>query len=169
MDYSIVYSSETGNTEILAKAIKESLQGHNCLNLGKPDADYVDTSLVFVGFWTDKGFGDSKSKVFLESLKNKKVFLFGTSGVGDEEYYQKILDEVKSSLDASNKLIGTFMCQGKMPITARQWYEKKMTENPGDSKYKDLIDNFDRALSHPNQADCDQLKQQVIKAISNLS
>ncbi len=50
----------------------------------------------------------------------------------------------------------------------RQRYENMMTGNEADLKFKDQIDNFDRASSHPDKADCDGIKEQVIKATSNL-
>lgn len=168
MDYGIVYSSQTGNTEMLARAIKEVLPAESCLYYGKPDGQYVDAPMVFVGFWADKGFGDGVSTDFIKTLKNKKVFLFGTAGFGgSQEYYDKILNNVLQNLDVSNKIIGTFMCQGKIPIIARQYYEKKLAAAPGDEKLENLIENFDRALSHPDQTDCDNVKELAIKATSN--
>lgn len=38
MSYAIVYSSRTGNTALLAQALKEALPQGNCLYCGAPDA-----------------------------------------------------------------------------------------------------------------------------------
>lgn len=162
MNYSIVYSSPTGNTDRLASAIKEVLPQENCLYFGNPQEAPIEAPLVFAGFWTNKGTCDSDIMAFLKKSKNKKVFLFGTAGFGDSpEYYETILKTAKQELDASNTVIGTYMCQGKMPMSIRQRYEKMLTATAADLKIQEQIENFDRAASHPDQTDCEQLKRQV--------
>lgn len=91
-----------------------------------------------------------KTLELLSKLKNKKIFLFGTAGFGGSDaYFEKILGQVKQSIDASNTVIGEYMCQGKMPQSVRERYVK-MKENPEHPANLDLlIQNFDRALSHP--------------------
>ena len=166
MDYSIVYNSQTGNTKMLAEVIQETLPPESYRYFGEANSEYVDSALVFLGFWTDKGTCDPSTKTFIPSLKNKKIFLFGTAGFGGEqEYYDKILDSVKGNIDASNKVVGTYMCQGKMSLVVSERYEKMMTGTTKDSKFKDLIDNFDRAASHLNQIDYDKMRQEVIKVM----
>lgn len=62
--------------------------------------------------WTDKGNADQKTLELLSKLKNKKIFLFGTAGFGGSDaYFEKILGQVKQSIDASNTVIGEYMCQ----------------------------------------------------------
>lgn len=92
-------------------------------------------------------------------IKNKKIFLFGTAGFGGSDaYFEKILGQVKQSIDASNTVIGEYMCQGKMPQSVRERYVK-MKENPEHPANLDLlIQNFDRALSHPDSEDLERLK-----------
>lgn len=169
MNCSIVYSSRTGNTGMLAEAVKEALPTEKCHYFGKPDGEFMDAPLVFVGFWTDKGTCDDTAKTFLKTLKNKTVFLFGTAGFGGgQEYYEKILHAVQQNIDSSNSVIGTYMCQGKKPITVRQRYENMLTGTAADSKFKSQIENFDRSASHPDKADCDKLKQRVMDELSSL-
>ena len=136
--YSIIYSSRTGNTRLLAEAIRESLPADLCNHFGTDEAGAV------------------------ESEKNKKIFLFGTAGFGESEaYFQKVLDRVKESIDESNSIIGTYMCQGKMPMAVRERYEK-MKQQPNPAPNLDgLIRNFDRALAHPDDHDLEELKQAV--------
>ena len=62
-----------------------------------------------------------KNKKFLLSLENKKIAYFGTAGFGgSNEYYIKLFNRVKSYIKKSNKIIGYFYCQGKMPEKIRQ-------------------------------------------------
>ncbi len=50
MNYMIVYSSITGNTEIIAKAIKDALDENCCIYFGKPDGILAqDAEIIFVG------------------------------------------------------------------------------------------------------------------------
>ena len=93
---------------------------------------------------------------------NKKIFLFGTAGFGGSDaYFEKILGQVKQSIDASNTVIGEYMCQGKMPQSVRERYVK-MKENPEHPANLDLlIQNFDRALSHPDSEDLERLKKSL--------
>ena len=101
-------------------------------------------------------------KGFLKSLHGRKVFLFGTAGFGgSEEYFSRILERVESHLASDNMVTGKYMCQGKMPMTVRERYETMLEENPGDARMKAMIENFDRALSHPDEADLEGLRASV--------
>ena len=103
---------------------------------------------------------DPATLELLKSLKNKKIFLFGTAGFGGSEaYFQQVLGKVKESVDESNTVMGEFMCQGKMPQSVRDRYVK-MKEKPDHAPNLDeLIQNFDRALSHPDNEDLDRLEE----------
>lgn len=160
--YSIIYSSRTGNTRLLAEAIRESLPADLCNHFGTDEAGAVESEKLYVGFWTDKGTADEAALALLKRLKYKKIFLFGTAGFGESEaYFQKVLDRVKESIDESNSIIGTYMCQGKMPMAVRERYEK-MKQQPNPAPNLDgLIRNFDRALTHPDDHDLEELKQAV--------
>lgn len=81
MSYAIVYSSKTGNTRLLADAIRE-VAGDDCIYFGEPSDAALSADILYVGFWTDKGTCDSTVADFLKKLDGKKVFLFGTAGFG---------------------------------------------------------------------------------------
>lgn len=153
----VVYNSLTGNTKMLADTIKNVL----------PDNDNDD--IVFVGFWTDKGNADSKTIEYLKLLRNKKIFLFGTCGFGGSEaYFDRILTNVKSNIDDSNQIIGEYMCQGKMPQSVRERYLKMKESDNCPPNIDVLIDNFDKALSHPDKKDLEKLSQKVLQTLSNV-
>ena len=65
MSYAIVYSSRTGNTELLARAIQSALPAEDCLYFGGPDAAALAADRLYVGFWTDKGSCDEELAAFL--------------------------------------------------------------------------------------------------------
>ena len=112
--------------------------------------------LLCIGFWCDKGDCDDQMKQYLSTLRNQNVFLFGTAGFGkSKEYFEMILKNVQSHLDASNCVKGTWMCQGKMPLAIRAKFEL----NP------EMLKNFDEALKHPNDKDVDNLMKSVNEAL----
>ena len=102
-NYSIIFSSLTGNTRKLADKIHEILPKESCDYFGTADAQGTESELLYIGFWTDKGNADSDTLDFLSKLKNKKIFLFGTAGFGGSDaYFQRILGNVKSAIDSSD-------------------------------------------------------------------
>ena len=147
--YSIIYSSKTGNTKKLAEKIREVLPEENCDYFGTEGAKALSSDILYIGFWTDIGNADPATLELLKSLKNKKIFLFGTAGFGGSEaYFQQVLGKVKESVDES-----------KMPQSVRDRYVK-MKEKPDHAPNLDeLIQNFDRALSHPDNEDLDRLEE----------
>lgn len=148
MNYSIVFSSRTGNTKMLAQALQEAIAGHgdSCIYFGAPDMAAAGADLILVGFWTDKGSCDETVAAFLKELHGKKVALFGTAGFGgDPDYFAKILGNASANLPQDNTLLDGFMCQGRMPQAVRDRYVAQ--------KMDAMVANFDRALSHPDQQD----------------
>lgn len=158
MSYSIVYSSRTGNTALLAQAVREALPQEECRYFGAPHAEALSADTIYVGFWTDKGTCDEAATRFLQSLTDQKVFLFGTAGFGGAPaYFEQILGRVKANLASGAEVVGAYMCQGKMPQAVRDRYEA-MEDSP---RRTAMLENFDRALSHPDQGDLAGLKQAV--------
>ena len=150
MSYAIVYTSQTGNTARLAQALRDALPGQDCLYFGAPDAAALAADTLYAGFWTDKGTCDKTMEAFLRSLTDQKVFLFGTAGFGGAPtYFDQILARVRGNLADSVTLLGGWMCQGKMPRTVRERYAA-MEEGPRRTM---LLENFDKALTHPDDAD----------------
>ena len=87
MSYAIVFSSKTGNTELLADALHNYLPQADCCYFGSPNPAAMEADTLYVGFWTDKGKADESSSDFLKQLRGKQVFLFGTAGFGGSEEY----------------------------------------------------------------------------------
>lgn len=162
--YSIVFSSLTGNTKKLADTIRAVLPKEDCEYFGAPKAEELHSEMLYIGFWTDKGNADNATLELLSKLRNKKIFLFGTAGFGGSKaYFQKILNRAACSIDASNSVVGNYMCQGKMPSSVRERY-MKMKDQPGHPTNVDaLIENFDRALSHPDEMDLERLRKAVLE------
>lgn len=162
MSYSVVYASRTGNTELLAEEIRKVKGEEDCVYFGAPGENIPEADLIFAGFWTDKGDCSEETARFLEGLHGQKVFLFGTAGFGGQEsYFERILERVANHLASDNEVAGTYMCQGKMPESVRSRYEGMLQQNPEDERTKAMLENFSRALGHPDQRDLEQLRLTV--------
>lgn len=154
MRYSIVYSSNTGNTRQLAEAIEQQLPTGDLLYCGAPDTAALQADVLFVGFWTDKGSCDAKVAELLKQTGGKTVYLFGTAGFGQsQQYFDQILARVRENLPAGAVYGGGYMCQGRMPQAVRSRYEAMQAKEPENARYKMLIENFDEALAHPDTND----------------
>ena len=162
MRYAIVYSSQTGNTALLARRIKAALIPHGCVCCTETGAKIPEADLLFIGFWTDKGTCDVRTASFLARLSSRRVFLFGTAGFGgNDAYFQQILSRVRAQIPETNEVVGAFMCQGRMPSSVRARYEKQLASSPTPEPYKALIENYDLARAHPDEEDLRRLEAAV--------
>lgn len=162
--YAVVFASVTGNTALLAEEIRKAKGEEACVYFGAPSGEIsgllskADT--IYAGFWTDKGSCSAEMEQFLGTLSGRKVFLFGTAGFGGaQEYFDRILDRAASLLPSDAVVVGRYMCQGKMPFSVRKRYESMLEHNPEDERVKGMIRNFDSALSHPDEADLERLRE----------
>ena len=73
--YSILYSSATGNTRLLADTIRAALPPELCDAFGAAGETAAESELLYVGFWTDKGNADADTLALLRTLKNKRLFV----------------------------------------------------------------------------------------------
>ena len=166
MKIAIVYDSLTGNTELLANAIKKEIASEDLVYFGRTE-DNIEADLYLVGSWIDKGSCSGKIADFLSKLKGKKVAFFATAGFGgSEEYYQAIFSRIKPLIDLSNQVTEPFFCQGKMPASVLARYQKMAEENPDDPKIKQSIANFHQALPHPDEEDLAKAKEWLKKVIA---
>lgn len=161
MRYAIVYSSRTENTKQLAEAIRQALPQEDCIYFGEPSEEALQAERLYVGFWTDQGSSNQEISAFLNRAGERQVFLFGTAGFGgSQEYFDTVLKKAATNLDPQATLIGGYMCQGKMPMSVRNRYEQLQKEGKMPNAQV-MIENFDKALAHPNAADLTALQDAV--------
>ena len=162
MTKAIVYSSTTGNTKLLAETIQKEISKEDLLYFGEPSEAALKADRIYVGFWTDKGSCDQQTAAFLKTVTDQEIYLFGTAGFGEsQDYFDKVLARTKKSLSRSAGIVGTFMCQGKMPMTVRQRYEQMMKSPIKVPNLQGMIENFDKALTHPDQEDLNRLQENL--------
>ncbi|MBM6774157.1 flavodoxin family protein BilS [Olsenella profusa] len=147
MRVAVLCASRTGNTERLAGRAREVLAG------GLVD-DVASADVVLVGSWCDKGGLAEELAPRLPELAGRRVFLFGTCGFGGSpDYYDRVLDRYEAALPAGTEVVGRFMCQGQMPPAVRERYVQMAERDP--ARFQPMIENFDRAVGHPDTADLD--------------
>lgn len=151
MKINVCCASQTGNTTMLADLIKNTYRSDLV-----PTPEEAD--LVFLGSWTDKGSMADSMLERARTLKHKKVFIFGTCGFGGHDYQEQLFQRARAELDSSCQVVGHFYCQGKMPMAVRDRYVSMLREHPDDKKLQISVDNFDQALSHPDDQDLTDLK-----------
>ena len=157
MSYAIICSSKTGNTKKLAQRAREVLGEKN-------ECSTADADLVLLGSWTDKGGLDPALDKHLGELAGKRVFLFGTCGFGGSQaYYDRVLDRFQSALPEGAQVVGRFMCQGQMPPAVRARYVTMAEQDP--KRFEPMIENFDRALGHPDAADLTAFENALLSAL----
>ena len=164
MKYSVVYSSRTGNTKLLADTIMQEIPKNNCIYFGPIDDRALEADRIFVGFWTDNGVCNEETAAFLKKIGKKDVFLFGTAGLGRSvNYFDKIIHRTRALMSEKSRFIGSFMCQGKMPMALRERYMEMKKAPVPDPNLDRMIENFDIALSHPSKEDLFNLRSWMRK------
>lgn len=129
-----------------------------------------EADVVFVGFWCDKGSCSPAVQHFLQGLAGKRVFLFGTCGFGEsDEYFAQILDRVRAYLPADAQCIGGAMCQGKMGVGVKRRYEGMLEKDPENAQARMLIDNWNKAQSHPNEGDFARIAAAAKEALAGVA
>lgn len=167
MKYAIIYASKSGNTKLLAEAILNALKEFECVYIGNgEDFDSQECDIIFLGSWCDKGTIADTLISQMQKLENKKVALFGTCGFGgNQKYFDDVAKRMCNELPNSCKIIDTFICQGKMPISIRKRYEGMLYDEKTKNQAQALISNFDQAMTHPDDCDIKQAKQFALHCI----
>ena len=129
-----------------------------------------EADVVFVGFWCDKGSCSPAVQHFLQGLAGKRVFLFGTCGFGEsDEYFAQILERVRAYLSVDTQFIGGAMCQGKMDMGVKRRYEGMLEKDPENAQARMLIDNWNKAQSHPNEDDVSRIAAAAKEALEGIA
>lgn len=155
MKKSIVFSSVTGNTELLANEIKNKIG--EVSYFGKPCDEALDADIIYIGSWTMANTCTPDIKEFISKINNKKVFLFVSCGYGStDSFFGPVINSVKELVNETNEIIGEFICQGKVSSNKIEAI-KKMDEQ----KYNNMKDELDNSQTHPDQNDISNLISKI--------
>jgi flavodoxin len=150
MSYAVLYYSETGNTEKLAKQIYAAIDSDEkeIINL-EAETQVPQADIYFVGFPIQRNNCSMKVVDALDQMEDGKVVFFATCGMKPTEKYKKKLEDTLSIWVPDDvEYLGMFLCQGK---TTPEQKKQFCDANPN---YKDKIQKMlDDGNSHPNEQD----------------
>ncbi len=153
MDYLVVYTSKTGNTQKVAVKIFEALPGKSkdIVSLEELGGEEADT--YFVGFWNNRGICTTEVIDFLSGLHGKRVALFGTCGLsGNKDYFKQVEKQVSVFIPDDNEYLGCFLCGGKMAPRVLEKY-RQMQVVCDTPQIRNLIAAYEDAMLHPDEQD----------------
>ena len=158
-------NSSRASSSVLADRLHDILPHEHCVYFGDTShySPELGADLIFVGFWTDKESCDDSTRIFLKSLHNTNIVLFGTAGYVDPEYKKQILKSAESNIPVNNTVLDGFVCQGKMKPEVKDKFAAFLAKEPENETMKLLMSAYEEGLSHPNEEDFADLEKWVKK------
>lgn len=166
MSVLIAYSSKTGNTKMIAEEILKVFHGEAdlCRIEDAPNPDPYD--VVIVGFWVDKGSINLEAANYLKKIRDKKVAVFAT--IGSNPTWKHSKDSFASGIkliDASNEILGSYLCQGKVPYALIEQLLKRYPMSQAQGQVNiDWQAIYEEGKTHPDAADLAKTRE-VFSAI----
>lgn len=156
MKIQIIYSSLSGKTERLAKAIAEgTAQKDSCtLHNLKDGEPALDGDVVLLGYWVDKGGPEKKMKEFMEKVSGKAVGVFCTLGFyADAAHAHQSIAAGVDAVKEKNTVIGSYVCNGALSEQIIAMFRKNGTAGPHSASPENEI-RWSVMASHPTEAEC---------------
>lgn len=159
----VVYSTMTGNTEKVAKAIFEVIEGEkeikNVAEIENSEYHKKFDKIIF-GYWVDKGDADERMKKFMSEVRDKTVGAFGTLGAKpDSEHAKKCMAKVKTFLEENNnKVEREFICRGAIDPKLLDKF-RKMNMPGHHAPTPENEKKWAEAAKHPNEEDFKNAKK----------
>lgn len=165
MDYLVTYASNTGNTQKVAMEVFEALPGKSKDIVSLEEFRGQEADTCFVGFWNNRGICPAAVIDFLSGLHGKRVALFGTSGMGDnQEYYRQMEKRVSVFVPDDNEYLGCFLCEGRMSTQILERY-RQMQAVADTPHIRAMIAAFEKAMLHPDERDFEKAREFVKRTL----
>jgi flavodoxin len=158
MKYAVLYYSETGNTEKVAKWIYGAINSDEkaLVNI-RSDSCIPDADLYFVGFPIHKQNCNMKIVDLLEQIEQGSIVLFATCGMQPTEKYRKKLeDSITLWLSDDVEYLGMFLCQGRTTEEQKAAFGDALPEYRGK-----LIEMLKSGDYHPDENDHEEAVRYV--------
>lgn len=149
MKICIVYSSCSGNTRRVAEALA-AISGTPCFAVRQaPDPGAYD--LLALGFWVRKGQADARARRYMERVRGKRVFFFGTLGAWPRSEHARLCAAGTRALleQGGNVVLDGFLCQGRVnpAVVAASQRQGRHSMSPARQA------RLDEAARHPDAED----------------
>lgn len=150
-EIAVIYSSRTGNTQKVAEHLAEAL-GASCRSV-KDTAGVPENADLCVGMWVDRGTADAAAKKYIETLRGRRVFIYGTLGAEpDSEHAEKCIANIRALFDPSNEILGAILVQGAIDPALIEMF-KSMPKDNVHAYTAESAARYAAAASHPDAAD----------------
>ncbi|AHC14038.1 flavodoxin family protein [Salinispira pacifica] len=150
----IIYSSKTGNTKTVAEAIHRGLTPHADIASASDEFDTEGYAWILWGFWVDKGSANAEAVEVLESIRGKKIGVFGTLGAyPDSNHADDVRTRIRELVERNNKFLGEFLCMGKIDPRLTEMFKNFPADHPH-AMTEERMARHQEAARHPNEDDC---------------
>lgn len=152
MKVQVIYSSLTGCTERLAKAIYDGVAAdeksiHN-LKDGYP---VLDGDIILLGYWGISGGPCEEFRKYLSGIKGKTLGVFCTLGYyADSAHARDTLEAGINLLKEDNEIIGSYVCNGAV---SQELIDGQGLGHPHTPTEQKEI-RWEITKSHPTVAEC---------------
>ena len=169
MQYQISFFSPNGNAENLACSYKQILPSLTpMVDLRKEAALHTaDTYLVgfeFPGTSLDRI--PEQVQKFMAQLDNKKILLFATTPLADEEdAYIRAEAALQVCLPAKCDYLGLFLCQGEVDSALIMKLMLDSAMDPHNRKLRHELSLCKKAKKHPNRQDTRMACRFLVQAL----
>lgn len=153
MKVQIIYTSRSGCTEKVARAIYEGLpQTNKSIHNWKDGVPALDGDILLLGYWGISGGPCDEFKAFLASVEGKTVGVFCTLGYyADSAHARDTLNCGLELLKAHNQIIGGYVCNGAVASSLKKG--QGFSEDQIPTEQKEI--RWEITASHPTRAECD--------------
>jgi flavodoxin len=163
----IIYSSRTGNTKKVAEAIYNKISDKADIYAIEEitDIDINKYDFIAIGFWVNRGTADLKTLDLLKKIEDKNIALFGTLGAyPDSKHAERCINYVTDKVNDSNRILGTFLCQGKIAKRILKKYETNdfKSSHPMTDERRERIEEGEK---HPDENDLLDAEKFIINAL----
>ena len=149
--WSVIYSSITGNTKLIAEKIAECAGEADLFDVKNVPSDFSGYEVVAVGYWLKRGAPDPLTAELLPKIQNANVVLFQTHGTESKsEHAITVFARAAYLLGEGCKILGTFGCQGKVNPAM---IEQRLKAAKADDPHLGGIERWKRAAAHPDESD----------------
>ena len=143
----VVYSSKSGNTQKVAKAVYDNISEDKEIFAMADAPDPEGYDFVAVGFWLMAGQPDPDSQAYLAKItEGQDVFLFATHGAAVGSPHANSGMDSAVAMAAKGHVIATFSCAGQVSEKVLEMAAKKDPQPP-------WLADAPAAVGHPNDLD----------------
>lgn len=148
----VTYFSRTGNTQLVAEAIRDALDGETDIRPIDEVKSLDSYGLVLIGFPVYSHSVPYKVEAFLKAVApGKKIALFCTHGSLPGHRLSREALEYAVVLAAKAKILGTFSVRGKLSLQALE----VLSRSP---EHQEWVEMAPSAGTHPDAGDLEEAR-----------